>query len=130
VSCEVPFLYSCSFALHLRSLPQHILTHFSRFYANSCYYLDNLCVDFRYQRMGIGGKLLEWGIETAKGKGLGMQTEASPMGVGLYRKMGFQQVGVWGVKMVGTRSDEGEGEEEGDRVMYLPVMRRELGHGE
>jgi len=104
-------------------------SYIHRFYAKSCYYLDNLCVDFRYQRLGIGGKLLEWGIETAKGKGLGVQTEAGPMGEGLYRKMGFKQVGVWGVKMVGVKEVDEEGEE-GERVMYMPVMRRELGYGE
>jgi hypothetical protein len=75
--------------------------------------------------MGIGGKLLEWGIETARGRGLGVQTEAGPMGVGLYRKMGFEQVGAWRVKMVGTKS----GEEEVEALMELPVMRRESGRG-
>jgi len=109
---------------HLQSSPPNSYIH--SFYAKSCYYLDNLCVDFRYQRMGIGGKLLEWGIEKAKGLSLDVQTEAGPMGVGLYRKMGFEQVGVWGVKMVGVK--EGEGAEERDGTMLLPVMRRELAH--
>jgi hypothetical protein len=75
--------------------------------------------------MGIGGKLLKWGIVTAKGKGLGLQTEAGPMGVGLYRKMGFEQVGIWKVKMVGTKS----GEDGGEAIMELPVMRRKLDQG-
>jgi GNAT superfamily N-acetyltransferase len=79
--------------------------------------------------MGIGGRLLDWGIERAGELGLRVQTEAGPMGVGLYQKMGFELVGHWGVKMVGTRSGEGEGEEEGVRMMYLPVMRREAGLG-
>jgi hypothetical protein len=80
--------------------------------------------------MGIGGRLLDWGIERARGSGLWVQTEAGPMEVGLYRKMGFELVGYWGVKMVGTRSGEGEDEEEGVRMMYLPVIRREAGPGE
>jgi len=119
----VLFIYF-PYIAHLQSSPQN--SYIRSFYAKSCYYLDNLCVDFRYQRMGIGGKLLEWGIEKAKGLSLDVQTEAGPMGVGLYRKMGFEQVGVWGVKMV--RVKEGEGAEERDGTMLLPVMRRELAH--
>lgn len=59
--------------------------------------------------------------------GLGAQTEAGPMGVGLYRKMGFDQVGVWRVKMVGVKEEDSDGEREA--VMELPVMRRDFGQG-
>lgn len=38
------------------------------------------------------------------------------MGVGLYRKAGFEQVGIWKVKMVGS--------EDGKEFMELPVMRK------
>jgi hypothetical protein len=49
------------------------------------------------------------------------------MGVGLYRKMGFDQVGVWRVKMVGVKEEDSDGEREA--VMELPVMRRDFGQG-
>jgi GNAT superfamily N-acetyltransferase len=55
--------------------------------------LDNLCVDFRYQRLGIGTLLVEWGLRVAREKGLWVGTEASQKGLGLYLKEGFKQVG-------------------------------------
>src|SRR5450432_4299632 len=73
---------------------------FTRFYANSCYYLDNLCVDFRYQRLGIGRALLEEGLDSARRVGLPVQTEAGSMGLGLYQKLGFEQIGIWKLKLV------------------------------
>jgi GNAT superfamily N-acetyltransferase len=83
----------------------------TRFYSDPCYYLDNLCVDFRYQRMGIGTALAEWGIESARTERLPVGTEAGPMGVGLYRKLGFEEVGVWRVQIPGGEDIE------------MPVMR-------
>jgi GNAT superfamily N-acetyltransferase len=47
--------------------------------------------------MGIGTLLLGSGIERARAQGLSMGTEASVKGLGLYRKMGFTQVGVWSI---------------------------------
>ena len=67
--------------------------HVDSFYQEPCYYLDNLCVDFRYQRLGIGSLLLQWGLEVANEKKLCVGTEASPKGHGLYLKYGFEQSG-------------------------------------
>jgi GNAT superfamily N-acetyltransferase len=67
----------------------------AEFYQNSCYYLDNVCVDFRYQRQGLGRLMIEWGLEEAKKRGLDIMTEAGEMGLGLYMKLGFQQIGTW-----------------------------------
>jgi GNAT superfamily N-acetyltransferase len=69
----------------------------SRYYLKRCYYLDNLTVDFRFQRMGYGEQLLRWGVQQAQQKKLKICTEASVKGVGLYRKLGFEQIGVWRV---------------------------------
>lgn len=54
--------------------------HVDSFYQEPCYYLDNLCVDFRYQRLGRGSLLLQWGLEVADEKKLCVGTEASPKG--------------------------------------------------
>jgi GNAT superfamily N-acetyltransferase len=62
-------------------------------YQESCYYLDNLCVDFRYHRLGIGTLLLQWGLDVAHNNKLWVGTEAAPKGLGLYLKHGFKQVG-------------------------------------
>ena len=67
------------------------------FYHDRCFYLDNLCVDFRYQRLGIGGLLLQRGMKIARQKRIDIKTEASEKGVGLYRKAGFEQIGEWEV---------------------------------
>jgi ribosomal protein S18 acetylase RimI-like enzyme len=67
------------------------------FYQEPCFYLDNLCVDFRCQRMGIGTLLLENGIDIARQKKLAVGTEASVKGIGLYTKLGFEKVGTWKV---------------------------------
>ena len=67
--------------------------HVDSFYQQSCYYLDNLCVDFRYQRHGIGSLLLKWGLKVADEKMLSVGTAAGPKGHGLYLKHGFKQTG-------------------------------------
>ncbi|CAG8949132.1 hypothetical protein HYFRA_00004754 [Hymenoscyphus fraxineus] len=83
---------------------------------NPTLYLDALCVDFRYQRRGIGKQLLETGLNLAKVKGWDVWTEASPMGLGLYLKMGFRQVG----EFVVGEPDVGGG-------IRMPVLKCEVG---
>jgi predicted N-acetyltransferase YhbS len=85
--------------------------HSNRFYKEPCYYLDNLAVDFRFQRKGIGGVLVQWGLENARRLELSACTEAGPMSEGLYTKMGFQKVGDWTVPLPG-RED-----------LTMPVLR-------
>jgi GNAT superfamily N-acetyltransferase len=52
--------------------------------------LDMCCVDPGYQRRGIAGKLVQWGLDEAKRRGnLECTTEASSMGRGAYIKLGF-----------------------------------------
>lgn len=85
----------------------------SSFYADNCYYLDNLCVDFRCQRMGIGQRLVAWGVDRARGNRLPIQTEASPKGRSLYLKVGFQQIGTWTISI--PHYDQ--------ELVEMPVMR-------
>lgn len=52
--------------------------------------LDTCAVDPAFQRRGIAGKLVTWGLEEAKRRGdLECTTEASPMGRVLYKRLGF-----------------------------------------
>ncbi|OBT52940.1 hypothetical protein VE04_07633 [Pseudogymnoascus sp. 24MN13] len=52
--------------------------------------LDTCAVDPAFQRRGVARKLVEWGLEEAKRRGgLECTTEASPMGRGLYERLGF-----------------------------------------
>lgn len=56
--------------------------------------LDMCCVHPGFQRRGIAQKLVGWGLEEAKKRGgLECTTEASAMGRGAYRKLGFTDEG-------------------------------------
>ncbi len=56
--------------------------------------LDTCAVDPAFQRRGVAGKLVEWGLEEARRRGgLECTTEASPMGRTVYRKLGFRAEG-------------------------------------
>ncbi|KAF4454933.1 acyl-CoA N-acyltransferase [Fusarium austroafricanum] len=71
--------------------------------ANQCYssetvyYLDNLTVDFRFQRRGIGKELVQKGLKEAARLDLPAMTEASIRGESLYYKMGFEKMAIWDV---------------------------------
>lgn len=85
-----------------------------RFYQDPCYQLDNLAADFRYHRQGIGESLVRWGLDKARRLKLDPNTEASPMGEGLYKRLGFEQVGSWTVKL------------SEDEKLVMPVMRYDV----
>ncbi|OCK76730.1 putative GNAT family acetyltransferase [Lepidopterella palustris CBS 459.81] len=52
--------------------------------------LDTCAVDPAFQRRGVAGKLVAWGLEEAKRRGgLECTTEASPMGRVVYKRLGF-----------------------------------------
>jgi len=56
--------------------------------------LEICAVDPAFQRRGIAGKLVEWGLEEAKKRGnLECTTEGSVMGRRVYRKLGFRDEG-------------------------------------
>ncbi|KAK5123915.1 hypothetical protein LTR85_002112 [Meristemomyces frigidus] len=52
-------------------------------------HLNTLAVVPAYQRRGIGGKLLSWGLQRADELGFASFLESSAMGRGLYEKHGF-----------------------------------------
>ena len=54
-----------------------------------------------YRRQGAGSKLLGWGIQEAKTKKVGITLFSSPMGLPLYRKNGFAEVGLIPVQVQG-----------------------------
>ncbi|KAF1995059.1 hypothetical protein P154DRAFT_359261 [Amniculicola lignicola CBS 123094] len=55
--------------------------------------LDMCAVDPAFQRRGIAGKLVEYGLEEAKRRCLEATTEASVMGRMVYQKLGFKAEG-------------------------------------
>lgn len=54
-----------------------------------------------YQRRGAGCALTRWGIEQAARHGLDTTVFASPMGLALYKKLGFEEVGRFRVQVDG-----------------------------
>lgn len=46
-----------------------------------------------YQRRGIGSQLVKWGLEKADRDGVPCCLTATPMGVHVYTKLGFEEVG-------------------------------------
>jgi predicted N-acetyltransferase YhbS len=84
-----------------------------RFYKEPCYYLDNLAVDFRLQRRGVGAALVRRGLQAADALRLPAQTEAGPAGEGLYLTLGFKTIATWDIKLPQATP------------ITLPVMKRE-----
>ncbi|MCJ1475484.1 hypothetical protein MMC13_004147 [Lambiella insularis] len=56
-------------------------------------WLGNLAVDPRFQRRGIGKRLLRWGLERAGREGVRVGQWASRAGDTLYESVGFEKVG-------------------------------------
>ena len=46
-----------------------------------------------YQRKGVGSLLMQWGCDEADRNGLDSYILASPVGVQLYRRFGFESIG-------------------------------------
>ena len=68
-----------------------------------------------YQRRGIGTRLLDWALKQADENGYPCYIDSSPQGLGLYKKLGWEEVG-------SAEIDEGDwGGERGvvDKVVYL-----------
>ena len=56
--------------------------------------LANLVVAPNWQRMGVGKVLLEWGLQEVDELGLECWLDASPYGLGLYKRYGWKEVKV------------------------------------
>ncbi|MCJ1441851.1 MAG: hypothetical protein MMC23_002343 [Stictis urceolatum] len=61
---------------------------------NGHVWLQFLGVDPKFQRKGVGGLLMRWGMETARREGVPVGLTASPQGLSLYMKWGFEEVGL------------------------------------
>jgi GNAT superfamily N-acetyltransferase len=61
-----------------------------------------------YQRIGVGGKLLEWGLQEADREGVECWIDSSPFGLGLYKKFGWKEVGYLDVDLGRWGGEEGK----------------------
>ncbi|KLJ07947.1 hypothetical protein EMPG_16574 [Blastomyces silverae] len=57
------------------------------------WYVGILAIHPSYQRRGIGKLLVQWGIEQGKAENVPVGLEPSLMGIGLYKKLGFRDLG-------------------------------------
>jgi GNAT superfamily N-acetyltransferase len=62
------------------------------------WYLLALAVHPDFQRKGVGGELLQWGLKQAQDRGEKVYLEATEAGFGLYSKKGFDIVGMMVVR--------------------------------
>lgn len=60
---------------------------------NGHWHIKSLMVAPDYERQGIGGRLLRWGIENGREEGVPVTLNASPHGLRLYERHGFRDVG-------------------------------------
>jgi GNAT superfamily N-acetyltransferase len=80
-----------------KAYTQHLMTEFNRdrmahlkLTSGNAVNLDICVIDPKYQRMGIGGLLVQWGINKADELGFDAIVESSVFGKGLYEKNGFE----------------------------------------
>lgn len=67
--------------------------YFDKKFGNSQLYLTTLATNPEYMRRGAGAALCDWGIKKAVSDKLAAVTLfSSPMGIPLYKKLGFRQV--------------------------------------
>lgn len=61
-----------------------------------------------YQGKGIGTRLLRWGLEQADQLGVNVWIDASPAGLGLYKKLGWEEVSTLEIRLNEWGGKEGE----------------------
>lgn len=81
------------------------VTDENRFYKMPCLNLDNLCVDFRTQRHGVGRALVQWGILKADEQNIPIQTETSQQASQFYQRLDFHQIGKWQIRVPKSTED-------------------------
>ena len=77
--------------------------------------LEILAIHPNAQRKGIGHKLMDWGIKQADEFGEEVFLEATEVGVGLYKKYGFDEITVLSI---------GSEEREGGKVEFVIMIRK------
>ena len=59
---------------------------------NKSYAFCYVCaVEPEWQRKGVGRRLLQWGLDEADKRGWQAYIDATPEGVGLYKKLGWKE---------------------------------------
>ena len=69
-------------------------------------WLSFICVDPKFQRKGVGKKLMQWGMNRADKERVPIGLASSPAGEKLYHDCGFEEVGVFLLEHGGTVIDD------------------------
>lgn len=84
-------------------------------------HLSVLVVEPVFRRLGVGTMLVNWGIDTAKGRGVPVTLCASPMGELLYKHLEFEKIATEVVRI------DGEEESVASAVMVYHTKSTEDG---
>jgi GNAT superfamily N-acetyltransferase len=76
-------------------------------YTGGYMFLKILLCHPSYRRRGAGTALVKWGMSVAHVQGVNTALFSSPMGVPLYHRLGFQQIGTFEVKVDGDEEKLG-----------------------
>lgn len=71
-----------------------------------------------WQGRGVGRRMLEWGVEVADGEGVECWLDASKAGLGLYKRLGWREVGETSIEL------EEWGGEKGERETVVQMVRK------
>jgi len=82
--------------------------------------LVTLAISPAYQRRGVGGLLMNWGLEKAREERVPVVLEATPNGLGLYLKKGFREIGECVLPSCTAEKERGVLVEMGE--LRMPVM--------
>jgi len=83
------------------------------------FHLNLLCTLPKYHWRGAGTKLTCWGIDTAIAEDAVVAVESSPMGLSLYKRLGF--------KLIDTRAVQVDGEKEELLVRIMVFVPKQKG---
>ncbi|EEH17758.2 hypothetical protein PABG_00321 [Paracoccidioides brasiliensis Pb03] len=84
------------------------------------YVLEILATSPAFERQGHASRLLKWGIEKAEADGARILLEATPAGLPLYQRLGWNVVDEMRIKLADHGVDA-EGDQDGCAVLYIMI---------
>lgn len=87
------------------------------------WYLEFIATRQEWQGKGVGGMLMRWGLERSDGDGAETYLEASPEGLPVYRRFGFEEVERLVVDLKGKGKDVLEEDEFVEVFMVRPLQK-------
>lgn len=86
--------------------------------------LQALVTDPKWQKMGVGARLVQWGISKADIEGLSCWAHASPSGYGVYLRAGFEELGMSEYSLDQYLPEDEQGKSEWGVYTFRYMVRR------